>query len=34
MAGGSANTTVEITAYGTLVMLARSDGPRDGFVFD
>jgi len=34
MAGGSANTTVEITACGGLVMFERSDGTRDGFVSD
>ena len=34
MAGGSADTTVETTAFGTPVMFAPSDGARDGFVFD
>ena len=34
MAGGSANTTVEITVCGTLVTFSRSDATRDGFAFD
>jgi hypothetical protein len=34
MAGGSANTTVEVTACGTLMLSVRSDGTRDGVVFD